>query len=1001
MNQCQRHDPSHLARDLLQCPAEQRRAWVAALWPAPGLELIEELKAISDATLFTDPAESHAAFSCALLVAEQMPDEPLALPLARWARGTWETFHSNPQEAIGLYELALPVLRAHGEPLHVARLLGNMISSYTDTADHHDEADCAYAEAREIFLAEMHHPARRKQAKDGLQMLEENYGWMLHERGRYEEALEVHHRALELAHQLALPVIIVEVKNNLIMTLVLLGRLSMEEAEQQLRDLRAIVEAHHQVVTVARIDMNLGEIASALGEPVKALHQLHIAEEQFTDLKSAVDIGTVRLFEAKLFERIGALPAAIRCYAQAQRWFRERMMSASEGNALFLGAVANRRYGEYERALTLLEESDARWHKTGNDEWITRVWIEQVELALDWQDAPISAATLLQTPPPRPRMDLPELKSRYHLVQAEARVRELETMRKQGRGCPADALDQARHLCEQALHTTRQFHDPWLERRALLLVGRISLVAGEYLQAHHYLEATAACDDRIRRMLSEAELKASFQQHTGDVFPLLVRFAATHQHPAQTLHTVWRAKGSALLDLLAEARVRRDSAQEAPAARTTLLQEIALVRQQLASYRLRQEQERKRHPMTSTSEPLKQKIDELEQRLYDLRRQRIRHTAPETAAILERASPLSPGHFAAWEGEVLIEYMRCDNDLLAVRYDYNHNHDRDQDDGHDIHGGNCRAVWLDLVSLHQSLRKLQRVFANVALYPNLRQQNHAAWLNECLPALRQCYDTLIAPLGPLPANARLLIAPCEPLYAVPFAALWDGQHYLVEHHEIEMTPCGALLLVPPVTAPPAPPLVIANSNDGWFPENRAQAATIQQFFPTSTCLVDDRSDYAQLSGLASAPVVLHIAAHNVERDEGNTPAPAPIFTALQLAGGLLTVEQCFDLPLVGTELVTLGGCTTGGGLNTGGSLLAFQSACFLAGARRVVASLWAVHERDAHLWMAHFYRYLHEYTQTPGTWLPATAVRQTQLSLLRDPQTSHPAVWANFACSRR
>lgn len=998
-------DPSSLVHHLLQCPAEHRHAWITAHLSVPTLKTIEALKSISDTIIFIDPDVSNAATSHALLLAKQIPSEPLALPIASWARGTWETFHGNPRASIHWHESALPAIRTHGERLQVARLLGNMVSSYTDTASY-TAADQAYEEARRIFLDEMQHPATYAQALDGLQMLEENYGWMLHERGWYEEALAVHTRALELAQQLGRMEFVVEVQNNRTMTLGMLGR--MKEAEEQLRSLRRIAEAHHQAVTVARLDMNLGEIYRALGDPVNALSQFQVAERQFAALNSMVDLGTVWLFEARLFERIGALPAAIRNYSRAREQFRAREMKAYEGSALFWGAVANRRYGEYEQAISLLEESGVLWRETGNDEWCARVQIERVELALAWRDAPLSADALLQSLSPQDY--IPELQSHCAIVQAAALVLAVETMasgeaergeaeeeagRKDGPRCAADLLAQAKHFCEQGLHTAREIHDRWLERYALVVFGRVLLAAGENEAAHCHLEAAVECDNRIRRMLSEEELKASFQMHNSDVFPLLVRFSATHHDPRQTLHTVWRAKGSALLDLLTETRARQMSSpeatetQETPALQASIQRDIARVRQQLASYRLQYEKEDK----APVRESLRQTIDELEQHLYTLRRQRLQGAVPEAnadttldRATLDRATMLQPDYLAAWDGDVLIEYMRCDDDLLAIRYD---------------RGGDCRVVWLDTASLNRQIRKLQRVLENVALYPDLRQQNHAAWLAECLPLLRRCYETLIAPLGPFSANARLLIAPCDPLHMVPFAALWDGQHYLVEHHEIEMTPCGALLLVHPTAAPTTPPLIIVNSDDGTFPENRAQGATLQQIFATSTCLIDDPTDYQRLSNLTAAPVVLHLAAHQIERGEGKSTMPAPIFTALQLAGGVFTVEQCFDLPLAGTELVTLGGCTTGGGLETGGSLLAFQSACFVAGARRVVASLWSVHERDAHLWMAHFYRYLHEHRQATGAWHPAAAVRQAQRALLRDPQTSHPAVWANFACSRR
>lgn len=135
--------------------------------------------------------------------------------------------------------------------------------------------------------------------------------------------------------------------------------------------------------------------------------------------------------------------------------------------------------------------------------------------------------------------------------------------------------------------------------------------------------------------------------------------------------------------------------------------------------------------------------------------------------------------------------------------------------------------------------------------------------------------------------------------------------------------------------------------------------------------------------------MLHIAAHNILRKD------VPIFSALQLSGGTLTVEQCYDLNVTGTPLVTLSGCATASGLDTGGALLAFQSAFFAAGAHRVLSSLWPVDDEATMTFMGVFYQLL------ATGYAPAQALQRTQQELLTQPEHNHPAVWAAFTCSRR
>ena len=143
-----------------------------------------------------------------------------------------------------------------------------------------------------------------------------------------------------------------------------------------------------------------------------------------------------------------------------------------------------------------------------------------------------------------------------------------------------------------------------------------------------------------------------------------------------------------------------------------------------------------------------------------------------------------------------------------------------------------------------------------------------------------------------------------------------------------------------------------------------------------------------LRSLSVPPKVLHIAAHSLQR------ADAPLFTALQLAGEVLTVEQCYELPLAGTELVTLSGCTTAGGQESESALLAFQTAFLLAGAHRVLTTLWPIADDASTTWMTFFYRAL-----ARGLTVPQ-AIQHTQQQCLADPALCHPALWAPFAVTR-
>jgi len=89
--------------------------------------------------------------------------------------------------------------------------------------------------------------------------------------------------------------------------------------------------------------------------------------------------------------------------------------------------------------------------------------------------------------------------------------------------------------------------------------------------------------------------------------------------------------------------------------------------------------------------------------------------------------------------------------------------------------------------------------------------------------------------------------------------------------------------------------------------------------------------------------------------------------------------------------VVLSACSSGVGRVFGPEGgIGFVHAFLVAGARRVLASLWDVDDRATSELMRHFYA-----AWTPGT-APAAALRRAQETLRADPRWRHPAHWAGW-----
>ncbi|MEO0844477.1 MAG: CHAT domain-containing protein, partial [Cyanobacteria bacterium J06643_5] len=89
------------------------------------------------------------------------------------------------------------------------------------------------------------------------------------------------------------------------------------------------------------------------------------------------------------------------------------------------------------------------------------------------------------------------------------------------------------------------------------------------------------------------------------------------------------------------------------------------------------------------------------------------------------------------------------------------------------------------------------------------------------------------------------------------------------------------------------------------------------------------------------------------------------------------------------ELLVLSACKTAKGDER--AILGLAGIAVRSGARSTIATLWSVRDKSTSEMMTQFYRNL---TQTNVS--KAQALRQAQLSLLKNPKYKHPYYWSPF-----
>lgn len=316
-------------------------------------------------------------------------------------------------------------------------------------------------------------------------------------------------------------------------------------------------------------------------------------------------------------------------------------------------------------------------------------------------------------------------------------------------------------------------------------------------------------------------------------------------------------------------------------------------------------------------------------------------------------------------------------------------------------------------------------------------------------------------VGPLRAQLpegtrRLLVCPDSAIAAVPFGALpaGPGGRALLDEYEICYIGMAQEICIASRAPSGGGALVLAgvdyNRAEGAAPAPAASAgrwrrldgaaregALVRRSLGEGTLLLEGSSaTEANVRAGAKGCSLLHVATHgyvrtdrlaNLLRADGDLRRLEPmlerqvaagqdpmLYSGLVLAGanagdggggddGLLTSAEVSWLDLGGVDLAVLSACESGRGTPAAGEgTLGLARAFRLAGARRVVASLWKVDDEAAELLMERFYAALRERGLEP-----AAALREASLALRDfegaqgDRPFAAPRFWAAFVAYGR
>jgi CHAT domain-containing protein len=263
------------------------------------------------------------------------------------------------------------------------------------------------------------------------------------------------------------------------------------------------------------------------------------------------------------------------------------------------------------------------------------------------------------------------------------------------------------------------------------------------------------------------------------------------------------------------------------------------------------------------------------------------------------------------------------------------------------------------------------------------------------------YSQLLKPIESLIRGKDLLIIPQGELHYLPFAALHDGEKYLMQSRSIRYLPSALMLALSraPVAAGTKVDvkrmLILGNPDLGKseldLPSAQEEAQSLQGMFKESSELFIRRAaTESLLKDRIKEFSHIHVASH------GEFFSGSPLASRLRLAkdnrnDGELTVSEVYDLT-INADLVMLSACETGlGKVNGGDDVIGLMRGFLYSGAKAVIGTLWEVDDEATSEIVQRFYANLRKGLNN------AAALAEAQAYfVLKKP---HPFYWAAFSMS--
>ncbi len=246
------------------------------------------------------------------------------------------------------------------------------------------------------------------------------------------------------------------------------------------------------------------------------------------------------------------------------------------------------------------------------------------------------------------------------------------------------------------------------------------------------------------------------------------------------------------------------------------------------------------------------------------------------------------------------------------------------------------------------------------------------------------YSLLVAPVEQhLRGYRHLILAPHRFLHGIPFAALSDGKSALIDRFTLSTIPSSQVFLNcrRREAGGSGAPVVMAVA-DAKAPAIAREASEVCAMLPRATLIAGQDATVAAFRQYAPSARIFHLAAHGSLRRDN------PMYSSIQLADQRLSLNEIQQMRIT-SRLLTLSACNTGSSVAVGADeLLGLMRGFLTAGARSLLLALWDIDDSSTGEFMREFYTRLANGSALPEAFAGATRALRNKYP--------HPYYWAPF-----